>query len=116
MNSLTKMTLEEAQKAVLDNPSEENYLCIQFGWNNTLILPWEQGMLMVESMKTAQKLSNKEKDVPIKDITGDTISFYCISGNDYREMKMATLMGMSLSDFKDMINPKPPITEEDIPF
>ena len=108
------MTLEEAKEAIKTDTPDTNYLCISFGWNSEFILPYKDGLAMLASMAHVEKLSTGNKNVPIESINSNNVSASIITANYYRQLKMATLMGIPYSKFQELISP--PIKDEDLPF
>jgi len=41
---------------------EDPMMCIKFGWGNTIILPWVDGVRFLDTMKLAQFVKSEYKD------------------------------------------------------
>ena len=108
------MTLAEATEATKEIQPEANYLCISFGWNCEFILPYSDGITLLNTLKCIEKVSSSGSKPPIESVGKDLVNAYIVSAKYYRELKMATLMGISYGQYQDLINPPKP--QEDIPF
>lgn len=91
--------IKAAKRKVMDEiKPQDNYLKITLGFDNTVILPYDAGMLLISALKQAEGFDGewgKEHIVPIKT---DKIATHIMSHKEYVERKTAQLLGVPYSE------------------
>lgn len=99
------MTYEEALKATAGKTPavSQTFLRIKFGYQAEVILPYKQGIQMLEAMQQgwfyAANYSSPPEFRPIK--TEDFEMHIC-SQEEVQEIQMAKLLGVSIHDLKTL--------------
>lgn len=94
----SRMTLEEAAKKAKTEKPQEAYIELNIG--DKLILPYKDGVKILEAMAMAEKLVDWGDCTPISPLSEYSVQAKVMSASEYQRRRMATLMGMSWRDFQ----------------
>lgn len=100
------MTYEEAE--LLVNKDQANYyLIVSFGYSTALILPYKDGLALLNSLSKAEMLASAfDENANILPIKRDVVRSTVLSQADYRDRKLATLLNVKVEDLKTLANPE----------
>lgn len=73
-----------------------NYLMITLGYNDGIILPYDDGVKLLACLKKAETYDNSYRNEGIKPLKG--VKSEIVSSLDYSDIKMATLLGIPLEE------------------
>lgn len=75
------------------NKVDDNYLVIEFGYSNTYVLPYTDGIKLIEMFKNAEAFEGKYENSRVIPLTiSNSLQSYVISNADYRAAKLSQLM------------------------
>lgn len=100
------MNYQEAVKKLktdqaLKNPN--NYLRIEMSYGFHIVLPYKEGVSFIECLNHAQEYEKNYSTGPvISPIKQDNFKINMMSGEDYRDIKIANLMGVAVEDLKTL--------------
>ena len=94
------MNIEEARKQVRTNKPRGNFIMVQIGYGNNIVLPFDQGIKLVEAMQYAEVYDTPYKGIHrIKPIPQDTVHWKCLSAQEYEDIKVAALLEIPWDEF-----------------
>jgi hypothetical protein len=97
------MNYAEAKKTVQSSSVKEGYMLINMAYNIKVVLPHKAGVDFLQSLALAEQLHEEyQKPHFIGPVNRDTFTATILSRQEYENYKMATLLGISVSDMKDM--------------
>lgn len=97
------MTYEEALKSVTKKTSESGYLSFRFEYSKTLILPYKEGIAFLSALEKAEQLEDKYNTQPgVRCLDKDFVVVTLVSSQQYHNVKIAMLLGVSLETVEDM--------------
>jgi hypothetical protein len=107
MKSLTPEQLAQARKSVREESSRDNFMVIYFSYGVELLLPYKDGMAVMQAFQKAEMLNTPYGKPP--SITGLTkdVQARPFSREDYEQIKMANLLNISLEELKQAMLPEP---------
>lgn len=95
------MDYAEALKTVRGQKNRENYLVIKVSYDNKIVLPYEDGIKMVQGFQKAEKLVDGYSETHrITGMERDQVTFTTMSGEEYEQYKMAALLGIHVDEIK----------------
>jgi hypothetical protein len=77
-------------------PTPDNYMVIRLDWSTNLVLPFEDGLVFLKSLRKAEMLVDR-KIRPYSHHIGTEI----ISRNEYERHKLAHLLNVSIDDLPE---------------
>lgn len=81
------MDIKEAQE-IVNQPTEENYLILSFGYSDSIVVPFSDGMKIVNALGKAETLKNNYSNgLSIEPIKKD-FEIKLIAASEYKEAKM----------------------------
>jgi len=95
---MPKLTYPEATKKAKAEKPPENFMVVQI--DSKLVLPYKDGIKLMEALANAEKLDRYSSDPPIEPLEHWNIAAHILSPKDYVRHKTAQLMGVSLSDLE----------------
>ena len=101
------MEYEQALKLVEENKPVGSYLSINFGYSLSIILPYKDGLALLDKLSNAEKIEDYSSGTPIRPLTKDDVRVTIISQTDYRKRKMAALLNVTLEALEQIENPQP---------
>lgn len=94
------MNIDEARQQVRKTKPRENFMMVQVGYGNNIILPYSQGLKLVESLVTAEVYETPYQGIhTIKPLPQDTVTWKCMSADEYEDIKVSHLLGIKWNDF-----------------
>lgn len=84
-------------------PTPSNYMMIQLDWNETLVLPFDDGVMFLKSLERAETYSNRTGERGITPYKSN-IRTEILSRADYERYKMAQLLGVDPDDLPENFN------------
>lgn len=97
------MTYNEAKKLAGQKPAS-NYLQIRLDYDKFLVLPYKDGLKVLEALETAELLKGAyeycQKIVPLNrnNLSDETLVTKVMSAEEYLKFKMASLLNVEVSD------------------
>ena len=96
-----------AEKEVKARKPAENFMVISMGYDSKLILPHKAGVALMAALKNAELFkdswSDKCRIIPLE---RDSISTGFLSIQEYHQIKIANLLGVSLTEIQNPIIPE----------
>jgi hypothetical protein len=90
---------EEALKKVYSKKPKENFLLIEFHYNKSLCLPYEEGLKFLSCLKQAELyLDQYSKPKAIHPFSGDHFKTQILSRKEYEDIKVAALLGVTVDE------------------
>ena len=106
MNStIDKKLIQEKLTEVRKKSKGDNFLLIKLEYNEYMIVPYADGIKIVEGMKQAEMLHRAyDKPERITPFEKDKLIFSVMSREDYEAIKVAQLLGIKPEDVIAAIN------------
>lgn len=106
------MELAEAIKKVKAEKLQENYMVLEFSYNNKYLLPHKDGVAILAALANAEKLSDSYGDPKrITEIERESVTTRFMSHAEYTRFKLAGLLHIQPDEVKEMMeaanNPTP---------
>ena len=99
------MNYNEAKKEVQSKKSNAGYLLIALGYSLRMVLPYAQGLEMMKALGSAEKTAEAYGDVTgIEHIPQGTLQITPMSEQEYENVKIAGLLGISIADLEKAKN------------
>ena len=106
MKSKTKTDIFEAITKV-NAPKKPNFFLVELSYGKKLILPHDAGVAFVNALKDAEMMTDEYgKDPWIGPMEKDTIRVAPLPHAHYEDIKVASLMGISLQELHEARNPQ----------
>lgn len=93
---MAKLAYPEAVKKVKADKIVENHLVVHI--DARLVLPYKDGMKLMESLANAEKLGGWNSNSPIEPLDTHTIQTTVMDPKRYEHHKIAALMGVTVDD------------------
>lgn len=104
------MEYDQALKLVEADKKVDNYLSINFGYSLTVVLPYKNGLALLDNLNSAEKLADSySTNIPITPLSKDDVRVTILSQAEYRQRKMASLLGVAVTDLIEIENPTHPV-------
>jgi len=101
------MDYAQALKIVDENKPISGYLSINFGYSLSVILPYKEGLALLDTLSNAEKIDDYGSGSPVRPLTKDDVRVTIISRSDYRKRKMAALLNVTIDALEQIENPQP---------
>lgn len=96
------MDYQEALKKVQSTKAKENFLIIKLGYDNTVVLPHKDGLVLMSSLSAAEQLNDEyNKKHSIGELDRSKITISQMSREEYERYKIATLLNLTLDEVKE---------------
>lgn len=92
------MTFEEALKQVSKEVHKEPHLLITLSYSTKLVLPYKEGVAIIDNLRKAEMMSDSYSNPQIMPIPKDQVTFGVLSHEDYGRYKVARLLGVTFDD------------------
>ena len=102
LNTPTGKSSTSTRKAKI-TPTPSNYMLIQLGWNETLVLPFDDGIVFLKSLERAETFSDRTGERGITPYKSN-IKNEILSRANYERYKMAQLLGVDPDDLPENFN------------
>lgn len=97
------MDYKEAVKHVTAMKNKPNMMIVNLSYNQRVILPYADGLALMAALQQAEILSDRyAQQISIKPMSQDSVTCAVISRDDYDQIKIAELLGVSLDAVKEM--------------
>ena len=97
------MEYAEALKKVSQKTSKENYMLVNWGYENKIIVPHKDGITLMAALANAEQLNDPyNKTHSITELEKDKIKITTLSHEEYVRYKVAALLNMTLDEVKEM--------------
>lgn len=107
----SKTEIAEAIKAVAGK-RKPNMMIIKISWNSQLVVPYEDGMVLMAALKNAEVYGDDYgKNPSITPMPSDSFRSSILAAEFYEDIKVAQLLGISLEDLHAAKNPQPETAE-----
>ena len=93
---MAKLTYPEAVKARKTAKEVENRMVIHI--DARLVLPFKDGVQVMQALANAEKLGRWSSDSPIEPLDTNTIETTVMNAKRYEQHKIAVLMGVTVED------------------
>lgn len=96
-----KSQYEEALKKLYSKAPKDNFLVIEFDYNKSILLPYEDGLKFLSCLKQAE-LYNEPYNKPKSISSFDASNFKSkiLSRKDYEDIKVAALLNITVEELK----------------
>lgn len=94
-----KQAVAQARAELYNKMPKENFLSIEFDYNKSIVLPYDQGLTFVACLKNAELLN--EPYSKAKTITSFESNYFktrILSRKEYEDIKIAALLGISVEE------------------
>jgi hypothetical protein len=102
-DSIRKMTKKEAavqaRKELYSKLPKENFLAIEFDYNKSVLLPYDDGLKFLSCLKQAELLTEPySKPKLISSFDSNHFKTRVISRKEYEDIKIATMLGITVEE------------------
>ena len=109
------MELAEAIKKVKAEKPQENFMVLEFSYNNKFLVPHKDGVAIMAALANAEKLIESYGDPKrIVEIDREHITTRFMAHTEYQRFKLAALLNITPTEVKEMMEaankPTPPST------
>jgi len=98
---------QDAAKEIKAKKPAENFMVISMGYDSKLILPHKAGVALMAALENAELFkdswSDKCRIIPLE---RDSISTGFLSTQEYHQIKIANLLGVSLTEIQNPTIPE----------
>lgn len=95
------MDYKTALKQVQAKKPKQNFMVIEISYDKKLILPYQEGIAFMAALENAEQLLDSySKPKSIVGIDRDQIRTSILSGTEYEQIKIASLLHVSLEEVK----------------
>jgi hypothetical protein len=94
-----KKAVAQARAELYNRTPKENFLAIDFDYNKSIVLPYDEGLRFVACLKNAELLD--EPYSKAKTITGFQSNYFktrILSRKEYEDIKIAALLGITVDE------------------
>jgi len=94
-----KEAAAQARAELYNKMPKENFLAIDFDYNKSIVLPYDEGLRFVACLKNAELLD--EPYSKAKTITGFQSNYFktrILSRKEYEDIKIAALLGITVDE------------------
>ncbi len=94
-----EQAIAQARAELYSKVPKENFLAIDFDYNKSVLLPYDEGLKFVACLKNAELLD--EPYSKAKTITGFQSNYFktrILSRKEYEDIKIAALLGIPVED------------------
>lgn len=98
---LTKEDYLKAAKSV-DKAKKESYFLIQFNYDNGFVLPYKQGIKLIEAMEGAYLFRDKHYKPPVFKPVEDEFIIRLMSEDELTSIKVAQILNIGFSEAKGL--------------
>ena len=96
------MNYEQAVKKVRAAKTKENYLVIEMGYDNTIVLPHKDGIAFLNALTSAEQLEESyNKPHRINPIERNKIKTQLMAAEEYESFKIAALLNITPAEAKE---------------
>lgn len=108
------MDYAEALKQVQsEKKPADNFLIIKMGWGCEFLLPYAEGVTVMNALNHAEQYESPYKKGPsIKPLEKDKLTFSHFSRADYQHAKIAALLGLTSDELTEQLKPPEMAKEE----
>lgn len=97
------MTHEEALKAASAQKVEAGYLRLKLTYKNGILIPYAEGIKLLAALSGAEYYEDRYSETAvIRGLEGQDLEFDFCTANDRRDLHMAQLLNIPLSEVKAM--------------
>ena len=79
-----------------------NMMQIEFGYGAAFVMPYEDGVTILQALKNAEGTSRYTSDIPIKPMSEINIETKIIDPDRYYQMTVGTLLGLTMDEVLKM--------------
>lgn len=98
------MDYTAALKKVRAEKPAENFMVLEFGYDNKIVVAHKDGVTVLAALASAEKLKESYGENPrISDLEREFVKFQHLSVQEYQRIKVATLLGISPNEVKEMM-------------
>ena len=95
------MEYAEALKKVQARKTKDNFMVIQLSYNTRLLLSHNAGIAFLNALANAEVIEDIHSGRPqIKAYERDSVSVSLMSGEEYEQIRIATLLNVTVDDVK----------------
>jgi hypothetical protein len=92
------MTFDEALALSNKKPMGEPHMLIQLSYANRLVLPYKEGVAVVEALRKAEMITDSYSNPQLVSLPKGQISIEILTHQDYARYKVAALLGISFEE------------------
>lgn len=94
-----KSAVAQARAELYNKMPKENFLAVEYDYNKSIVLPYDEGLKFVACLKNAEVL--EEPYSKAKTITGFQSNYFktrILSRKEYEDIKIAALLGIPVEE------------------
>ena len=92
------MTFDEALKAAQKKVSDEPHFLLQMSYSVKLVLPYKEGLTIVDNMRKAELMTDSYSNPQIVSLPKDQLNLSLLPHEDYCRYKVAQLLGITYEE------------------
>lgn len=96
------MDYAEAKKQVQELKVKDNFMLVTLSYDNTLVLPYKDGLAFMASMLNAECLEGSYSSERIIPLGRNQQKISIMSSKEYERFKIAALLNVSISDVEQL--------------
>jgi sRNA-binding carbon storage regulator CsrA len=102
-----KAAVAQARAELYNKIPKENFLAVEYDYNKSIVLPYDEGLRFVACLKNAEVLEEQyNKPKTITSFQSNYFKTRILSRKDYEDIKIAALLGITVEELN---------TEEELP-
>jgi hypothetical protein len=106
MKTYSKEEYLEARKVAIAMMPESNYLLISLSYSVELVMKYEDGIALLNTLEKAEILSGEWANKTILPIDMEKMTVKMFSRDEYVDRKTAKVLGLTYSEFKEITEKK----------
>ena len=94
-----KQAIAQARAELYNKMPKENFLAIEYDYNKSIVLPYDEGLRFVACLKNAEVLEEQyNKPKTITAFQSNYFKTRILSRKDYEDIKIAALLGITVEE------------------
>lgn len=97
-----QINLINGARHIVNSKPKDNWILIEVSWDKKLVLPYDQGMVLLAALKNAELMTDEYgKDPKIVPIAKESFRTVTLAHQHYEDIKVAALLNVSLQELHD---------------
>jgi len=94
-----KKAIAQARAEIYSRTPKDNFLAVEYDYNKSIILPYDEGLKFVACLKNAEVLEEQyNKPKTITAFQSNYFKTRILSRKDYEDIKIAALLGITVEE------------------
>lgn len=99
MKSITTKAYDDALGQIYSKKPKENFILVEFDYQTSLLLPYDEGLKFLSCLKHAELYQEKySQPKVILPFSADNFKTKILSRQDYENIKIAALLGVTVQE------------------